>query len=117
MSVEVVDIEVENQFLDLGLCFETERTVVYIGVVSCVTIESAVVLLIGVENSSWDNLEVVKCLWKGRCSVDVPVCAAISNHHTSKIDIVKFWLEGSLHIVLVDLPGEVWDVDSGVTFS
>ena len=65
MSVEVVDIEVENQFLDLGFSFETERTVVYIGVVSRVTIESAVVLLIGIENSSWDDLEV-KVLLEGK---------------------------------------------------
>jgi hypothetical protein len=89
----------------------------HVGVVGCVPVEGAVVLLIGVENSSWDYLEVIECFRKGRCSVEIPVCAAITNHHTSKVNVVQFWLESSLHVVLVDLPSEVGDVDTGVTFS
>lgn len=66
MSVQVVDVEVENQLLDLGLSLYADWTVVDIGVISGITIEKAVVLLISVENSSGYNLEVEQSLWKRR---------------------------------------------------
>jgi hypothetical protein len=88
VSVEVVNVKVEDQFLDLRLGLETKRTVVDIWVIGSVSVESAIVSLIGIKNSSWNNLEVIKCLWKRRCSVNIPVCATIANHHTSKVDFV-----------------------------
>ena len=66
MSVQVVDVEVENQLLDLGLSLYADWTVVDIGVISGITIEKAVVLLVSVENSSGYNLEVEQSLWKRR---------------------------------------------------
>jgi hypothetical protein len=66
VSVQVVDVEVENQLLDLGLSLYADWTVVDIGVISGITIEKAVVLLISVENSSGYNLEVEQSLWKRR---------------------------------------------------
>jgi hypothetical protein len=66
VSVKVVNIEVENQLLDLGLSLYADWTVVDIGVISGITIEKAVVLLVSVENSSGYNLEVEQSLWKRR---------------------------------------------------
>jgi hypothetical protein len=66
VSVQVVDVEVENQLLDLGLSLYADWTVVDIGVISGITIEKAVVLLVSVENSSGYNLEVEQSLWKRR---------------------------------------------------
>ena len=63
MSVQVINIEVENQLLDLSLCLDAERTVVNVGVISSISVEKTVVLLIGVKNSSRDDLEVEKSLW------------------------------------------------------
>ena len=117
MSVEIVDVEVENQLLNLSLCFNAECAVVHIWVVGSVTVESAVILLVSVENASGNYLKVVECLRKRRCSVYIPISAAISNHHTGKIDVVEFRLKSSLHVVLVYLPSEVWNVNTGITFS
>lgn len=88
MSIKIVNVKVEDQFLDLRLGLKAKRTVVNIWIISCISVESAVVSLIGVKNSSWNNLEVVKCLWERRCSVNIPVCATIANHHTSQVDFV-----------------------------
>jgi hypothetical protein len=63
VSVQVINIEVENQLLDLGLCLDAEWTVVNVGVISSISVEKTVVLLIGVKNSSRDDLEVEKSLW------------------------------------------------------
>lgn len=104
MSVEVINVEVEDQLLDLSFGFEAKRTVVNIWVVGCVTVECAIIGLICVKNSSWNNLEIVQCFRKRWCSVNIPVCATISDHHTGKVNFVKLWLESSLHVVLVNLP-------------
>jgi hypothetical protein len=63
VSVQVVDVEVENQLLDLGLCFYTKWAVVNIRVISGISVEKTVVLFICVKNSSGDDLEVEKSLW------------------------------------------------------
>ena len=63
MSVQVINVEVENQLLYLGLCLDAEWTVVNVGVISSISVEKTVVLLIGVKNSSRDDLEVEKSLW------------------------------------------------------
>lgn len=63
MSVQVINVEVENQLLDLSLCLDAEWTVVNVGVISSISVEKTVVLLIGVKNSSRDDLEVEKSLW------------------------------------------------------
>ena len=105
MSVEIVDVEVENQLLNLSLRLDAEWAVVHIWIVGGVTVEGAVILLVSVENALGKNLEVVECLGKRRCSVNIPISATISNHHTGKVDVVELGLESSLHVVLVDLPG------------
>ena len=63
MSVQVINVEVENQLLDLSLCLDAEGTVVNVGVISSISVEKTVVLFIGVKNSSRDDLEVEKSLW------------------------------------------------------
>ena len=63
MSVQVINVEVENQLLDLSLCLDAEGTVVNVGIISSISVEKTVVLFIGVKNSSRDDLEVEKSLW------------------------------------------------------
>ena len=66
MSIEVIDVEVENQLLNLGFGLDAERAVVHIRVVGSIAVKLAVILLVSIENSLWNNLEVVKGLWKRR---------------------------------------------------
>ena len=47
----------------------------------------------------------------------LPASAAVSNHHSFQVNVVKSRVEFSLQVVLVDLPSEVRHVDSSVTFS
>lgn len=63
MSVQVINVEVENQLLDLSLCLDAEWTVVSVGVISSISVEKTVVFLISVKNSSRDDLEVEKSFW------------------------------------------------------
>jgi len=63
VSVQVINVEVENQLLDLSLCLDAEWTVVSVGVISSISVEKTVVFLISVKNSSRDDLEVEKSFW------------------------------------------------------
>lgn len=116
MSVEIVDVEVENQLLELNLCLQAQWAVMGIAE-SGVAVEQTVVLLVGVENSSGNDLEVKECFWESGTSVNIPVGAAIADHHTTEIDVVEVGVESSLLVVLVDLPGEEWHVDAGVALT
>jgi hypothetical protein len=117
VSVEIIDVKIENQLLDLSLRFQADWAVVHIRVVGSVTVELAVVLLVCVQNSLGYNLEIVKGLWKRRGGINIPIRATISDHHTSEIYIIQFWLKLGLHVVLVNLPSQIWNIDAGVTFS
>ena len=63
---------------------------------SGVAVEQTVVLLVGVENSSGNDLEVKECFWESGTSVNIPVGAAIADHHTTEVDVVEVGVESSL---------------------
>jgi hypothetical protein len=60
MSVEVINVEVEERLLNLCFGLDAKWAVceIRVRVVRGVSIESAVVLLVGVKNSSGNDLEI-----------------------------------------------------------
>ena len=65
----------------------------------------------------WDNIKVGSSGGEGWMDIVKPVSCAISDHETFERDLQLLWPELSLEIVFVDLPREVGNIDSGVTFS
>jgi len=47
----------------------------------------------------------------------LPASAAVANHHSFQVNVVKRSVEFGLQVVLVDLPSKVRHIDSSVTFS
>jgi len=64
VSVQVVDVKVENELLNLGFSLNTKRTVGDVRVVGSISVKQTVVFLIGVEDSPGNNLEVEQSLGK-----------------------------------------------------
>lgn len=77
----------------------------------------AVVGLVLVEETSGNKIKVENSLGEGRHAVNVPVGETISYHSTCQRDVVECWVKLSLQVVLVDLPGEVRHINSGITFT
>jgi hypothetical protein len=82
-----------------------------------VTVELAVVVVHSVQKSSWNNVEVEESFGQSGVGINFPVGAAISNHHTLEVHLVVGGVKLSTHVVLVDLPGQVWHVNSGIRFT
>lgn len=77
----------------------------------------AVVSLVGLKQTSGDSVEVKHSSRERGHAVNVPVSQPIAYHGSSQWDVVEGRVEFSLQVVLVDLPSEVRDVDSSITFS
>jgi len=67
-----------------------------------VTVELAVVLLKGVKQALWDNVELVEGSWQGWASINIPIGASITNHHTLEVDLLRLGLD--VTVVGEDLP-------------
>lgn len=65
----------------------------------------------------WNDIEVGSSGSEGWMDIVKPVSCAISDHKTFERDLQLLWPELSLEIVFVDLPGEIGNVDTGVTLS
>jgi len=72
---------------------------------------------------SCDHIETPKSLWNTWCVVILPVGGSVSNHKSFQFVLCSNWwnninIVGSVFLVgLVDLPGQVWNVDSSITLS
>lgn len=66
----------------------------------------------------WNNIEPAGSCWEAGLDVDIPSGGAITNHHTLQVhaDCTGFSVCGLL-VILVDLPGQIGHVDSGVGFT
>jgi hypothetical protein len=74
------------------------------------------------------GFKIVEHLWRNNVKVsdgsreawlniDTPVSGSISYHHTGKVDFKSVTLKGSLLVILIDLPGEVWNINSTIAFT
>jgi hypothetical protein len=87
---------------------------------------------------SWNHVETPDCVNEGfLSSIDVPVGGAVSDHHSFEVEVMSgeirrishlaaIWpLMSSiasvgnieLQIVLVNLPGAIWNINSSIAFS
>lgn len=77
----------------------------------------AVVGLVSLKQTHGDDVEVSSSSREGRHAVNVPVSQTISYHSSSERDAEKSRVEFGLQVLLVDLPSEVRNVNSGIRFS
>ncbi len=61
--------------------------------VGWVTVELASVVVHGVQQSLGDNVKAIEGFGEDGVSVDIPVGAAISDHHSTKVNGVKCRVE------------------------
>jgi len=85
VSVEIIDVELRHKSLNLSPGLNAGGAVTFMGE-SWITVKFAIVVVHSIKKAFGDNVEVEKCFWKGRVCVDVPVSAAITNHHTLYVD-------------------------------
>lgn len=64
-----------------------------------------------------NHIEIAESLGEARHHIDIPVGRTISDHNTSKRNCSQLVTEGSLQVVLVDLPSKVGHVNSTVGFT
>jgi len=80
----------------------------------------AVVVDIVIVLTSLDHVETPECSWNTWCVVISPVGGTVSYHHTLEVILGSLWWNNSvildlvLLVGLVNLPGQVWNVDSSV---
>lgn len=114
-SVEIVPVKsvsVGEKLLKQGIALS------WAGVISqVVEVVRAVEAVILVQQALWDDVKVVQSLWESGEDVEVPVGGTVSNHESLKVDKEAFSSDVMLHVVLIDLPGHPWNVDSSVTLS
>lgn len=67
-----------------------------------------------IEQALLDDVETSKSLSERRPGIIAPVSCTVANHGATKVDLRQFIVELSLQIILVDLPGEIRDVDSTI---
>jgi hypothetical protein len=66
----------------------------------------------------WRNdVEISDCSREARLNINIPVCRSITNHHTGEVHFKSVTLKSGLLIVLIDLPSEVWNINSTVAFT
>lgn len=67
----------------------------------------------------WNEVETVHSPWEGWRHIVVPIGGTVSNDVTLQIvGVLSLVLKNLLlDVELVDLPGEVWNVDSSVAFA
>jgi hypothetical protein len=82
-----------------------------------VAIELTVVVVHSVQKCPWNDVEVEESFGQGGVGVNFPVGAAITDHHALEVHLVVGGVKLSTHVVLIDLPGQVWHVDSGIRFT
>jgi len=77
-------------------------------------IDGALMFLPLIEQALLDDVETSKRLSERRPGIIAPVSCTVANHSATKVDLRQFIVELGLQIILVDLPGEVGDVDSTI---
>lgn len=117
MPVEVVPVQTTGQLLHGGHRLVAKRDVVSFPWLEVIEILLAVVGLVGVPQRLGHHLEVVDHFWEARRHIVVPVRCAISDHKSFEVDSDVVHVELGLQVVLVDLPGEVRNIDSSVTLA
>lgn len=67
----------------------------------------------------WNEVETVHSPWEGWRNIVIPIGGTVSNDVTLQIvGVLSLVLKNLLlDVELVDLPGEVWNVDSSVAFA
>jgi len=115
VSVQIINVQLCHQLLDLSPGLQAHWWVAGVWE-SWITVEFAIVCLHGVEKALWNDVKVVQSLWQGWVSVHIPVSATIANHHTLDVDSFFAFILGSL-VMLVNLPGKVWNIDTGIRFT
>jgi hypothetical protein len=82
-----------------------------------VAIELTVVVVHSVQKCPWNDVEVEESFGQGGVGVNFPVVSAITDQHALEVHLVVGGVKLSTHVVLIDLPGQVWHVDSGIRFT
>ena len=77
----------------------------------------AVVCFKIVEHLWRNDVEISDGSWETWLHIDIPVGGSIAYHHTSEVNFKSVILESSLLVILVNLPGKVWNVDSTIAFT
>jgi hypothetical protein len=115
LSVKIIPVEVTSQVLDLFHGSNTFRGGA--GRPDVIQVHVAVVSLVSLKQTHGDDVKVSGSSGEGRHAVNVPVSQTISYHSSSERDAEKRRVEFGLQVLLVDLPSEVRDVNSGIRFS
>jgi len=111
-SVEIVPVEVPGELVDLGPSGGADWG--FGGRAHVHEISMAVVFFPLGEQGLGNDAHTGNSLGKGRVDIVGPVGGTVSDHGALDIDVVELVVEFRLQVVLVDLPGEVGHVDSGV---
>jgi len=114
LSVQIINVGSLDHLLHLGVGNVTGWGVVVVH--DMLEGEGAFVVVELIKETLRNHVEVVEGVRQGLLGL-VPASASVSNHHSVQVDVVQSRVECGLQVVLVDLPGQVGDVDSGVTFT
>jgi len=117
VSVEIIDVQVLHEIFNLSPGFGASKAWSIAISKGRITINVAVVCNMWVKQALGNNIEVIEGLGKRWVSVNVPVGASITYHHTTKIDVEEGWVKLCLLVVLVNLPSEERYIDSGVALT
>jgi hypothetical protein len=80
-------------------------------------ISGAASLLPVLEEALLNDLEVGEGLGERGPDIIAPVGGTVADHGATKLDGWQGLVEGGLEVVLINLPGEVGDVDSSIGLS
>lgn len=117
LSIEIIPVEVLLELHDLipGII------ALVVAAHGVVEEYDAVVLDPCLIEVDWNDIEVHQKLWVHGPDIRGPVGGSVTDHNTSQVVLNEIWIieipELGLLIILVDLPGEVWGVDSTVTLA
>ena len=115
VSVEVVPIQLACHFLDS--CPRGNANWALACGSDIIEVEVALVVFEGLEEVVRDDVEVGCSCWERWRAIIRPVCSSISNHKTFNVYVIECWVEFSLEVVLINLPGKVGHVDSSVALT
>jgi len=64
----------------------------------------------------WNKIELIDNIWEAREHIVFPISRTIANDET--LDVIScFVLDLGDNVMLVDLPCEIWGIDTTITFT